>query len=138
MNTDRFRIRAWDKTNKTWIDPTRFACDARHGRLFVRGKANAWYEFVQCTGLKDSEGTLIWEGDLIEIKLDDYRHQKPNITYDDVVTPVIKNICEVRYRLHGGFVALVKNKPYKGKVLKLKNNYDKVIGNIYENPELLK
>lgn len=91
-----------------------------------------------CTGLKDSEGKLIWEGDVVEIVLDDYNNQIPNAAYDDVVTPKVKNICEVRYRLHGGYVALVRSPArYKGNRLHLKNGRDKVLGNRFENPELL-
>lgn len=95
------------------------------------------YVLMQCTGLRDSEGALIWEGDIIEIILMDYEHQKPNLRGDGVVTPEITNICEVRFRPSAGFIALVRNAPYKGSVLRLKPGHDRVIGNKYENPELL-
>jgi uncharacterized phage protein (TIGR01671 family) len=81
---------------------------------------------MQCTGLTDMNGEFIYEGDILE-------------SQELVIVPDIKvygELCEVtwdgdRYFLRaikGGWGKLSEN---------LSNNYFKIIGNIYENPELL-
>lgn len=141
LNMDRIKYRAWNPKTNTMHEVRQIDWDNHDSYEICLSCDSRYYGrseliLMQCTGLRDSEGVLIWEGDVVEIKLDDYRHQKPNLAYDDVITPVITNICEVRYRLSRGFIALVRNKPYKGNVLKLKNEHDTVIGNIYESPHL--
>ena len=130
MNMDRFRFRIYD------TDLCKMFSHGAIAALSQIERGNSLpepYILMQCTGLRDSEGKLVYEGDVVEIELDDYNNQVPNAEYDDVVTPKVKNICEVRYRLHGGFVALVRQPVrYKGNRLRLKNGRDKVLGNIYE------
>jgi uncharacterized phage protein (TIGR01671 family) len=91
----------------------------------------------QFTGLFDKNNKEIYEGDIVQIKLKDFNNLLPDWDYNDQYAPEIRNICEIKWRNSQGFVALVKNGKYKGKVLKLKNNKDQIIGNILENPELL-
>lgn len=153
MNMDRFRFRVYDPDNRRMIytseDFLKYAKDAEvHNdtRIVLETILDYWVNInkdaqvvlMACTGLKDSEGTLIYEGDVVEIVLNDYNNQIPNAEQDDVVTPTVKNICEVRYRSSRGYIALV-HRPlrYKGNCLRLKNGRDKVLGNRYQNPELL-
>ena len=89
---------------------------------------------LQSTGLKDDDGKEIWEGDILEITeiweedlLDEWKEEP--ITFRTVV----------EYK-EGGFVV---NTPSAERFLyNILHDYEfttkiKVIGNIYENPELL-
>lgn len=149
MNIDRLKRRVWDKKRGRMhygdMDNLMFGLG---GMLFwqfaygspepISGDERDNYVSMDCTGRKDSEGTLIYEGDVVEIVLNDYNNQIPSAERDDVFTPTVKNICEVRYRASRGYIALV-HRPlrYKGNCLRLKNGRDKVLGNRYQNPELL-
>ena len=75
-----------------------------------------------CTGLKDKNGKLIWENDIVNVSTN-----KGN------------TLCEVRY---AGIVAhfqlwQFKTLPKTSTVLNLGNYEEEVIGNIFDNPELL-
>ena len=86
--------------------------------IFSSKNHNSWeyaevdpYTICQCTGLKDKNGTLIWENDILkyqwdgEERIDVIKYQPPIFTYSD----------SFRWSL----------------------NEDEVIGNIFDNPELM-
>ena len=73
--------------------------------------------FMQCTGLKDKNGKLIYEGDICKYKFEEIDEQKAIIYFN-------KELCS--------FLA----KPLNDFQYTRINNCE-VIGNIYENPELL-
>lgn len=78
------------------------------------------YIIEQCTGLKDKNGNLIYEGDIVELT-DDDSFEKPIKT---IVRWAEENACFGLFGSHN-----------------LYSSYDsdnfEVIGNIHENPELL-
>ena len=84
-------------------------------RFFYRKNEN--YEVMQYTGLKDKNGKEIYEGDII------------NIQYD-VTVQIEKAVIEYR---GASFYAVTNADTWE------LDNYEEiaVIGNIYENPELL-
>ena len=128
---DRFKFRVWDKENFNYLEFEGFKkCEIEFN--FDIDTNSIWIEFdkkkydvLQCTGLKDKNGKLIYEGDIIQIP-DDYD------TYGMFA-------CEKReiYFNEGGFRLKPKwDKNSRGNWLEDTEDFE-VIGNIYENPELI-
>ena len=79
MNMDRFRLRVWDKTAKVLLE-VNIEGNLKHSIVYLHpilhefdNTINYWenpdnWILMACTGLRDSEGTLIWESDIIEYK----------------------------------------------------------------------
>lgn len=133
--TREIKFRAWDKKTKSIIS------EVFEIGLGSRNNPETWlvgddrqtnnFELMQFTGLKDKKGKEIYEGDLI--KKD--HHQE---------------IFEVIFCLKGHFAGsfCLKNREtgnltgFSQESIWMPSdapkNFDEVIGNIYENPELLK
>ena len=122
---DRFRFRAWDKSFHKYCENV--IVSTINGEVTVYGRLvngrtslipNSHVVLEQCTGLKDKNGKLIYEGDIIASRFQG-QLLAANIKY---------------YR--AGFVAEFH---YWKPILYQICNEGKfeVIGNIHENPELL-
>lgn len=74
--------------------------------------------FMKCTGLKDKNGKLIYEGDIVEVI---------NCRGVNAV---------VEYNLEGAKFILKGEKFAPSALQHIRRDYFEVIGNIYENPEL--
>lgn len=71
MNKDRFRFRVWDNTKNQYVDDSEveLLLNANgdlllgnwHEVYFAKGN----YIIEQCVGLKDGNGTLIYENDIV-------------------------------------------------------------------------
>ena len=130
MNRE-LKFRIWDELNKTFVkDPTRYqrlaiSCD---GRGVYSGKYDDCvkdrYIICQYTGLKDKNGKDIYEGDIVS-----------GICLNDG-----PQICVVGFDTFGIFYTKIKFYPCEewDNVAMLAQEHNEIIGNIFENSELLK
>jgi uncharacterized phage protein (TIGR01671 family) len=122
-----FRFRAWDKKNKIMLPVCCWemgavgyistgSYDDIDGNEKTGGVVQE-YEIMQYTGLEDRNGKRIYEGDIVEASFKQYYDHHPRhvlIKYED-----------------GCFCAKEEIELYNF------NSECKVVGNIYENPELM-
>lgn len=147
---DRFKFRFWHKPTEKMVNCYGYNPDFVFGDVLdgIGTEYNpAKFKdciLMQCTGLKDDNGKLIFEGDIVEVQ------------YIDAQIPLFKNeytqepnaeIFEIAYSEEWhNFVA--KNDNYKKTcevhsldLSKIQINKDnkiyKIVGNIYENADLL-
>lgn len=109
--TEGFLLKRWDGL---WI----FSIDEKFADLIIPST------ICQCTGLKDKNGKLIWENDIIECK--DGKHNfQTQIEWDAYCAGFIFQDTETSAV---GLDAITENGLY---------SESKVVGNIFDNPELL-
>lgn len=123
----KIKFRAWDINNKTWL---------KCGEMLL-GYLVAWetdntfevlgrgdYKVMEYTGLKDEDGKEIYEGDIIEGG------------YFNMLTGEFSSRKHIVKYENAQFKAeLIGHTPYGDTWLQFVKG--KIIGNIYENPELL-
>lgn len=117
------RYRAWHRKQSAW-----HYLDLQD---IVRGEAtkdSLWYEsWCRSTGLKDKNREEIYEGDLIRVN-DRYKHGNKEENLEAI---------EVEFNDYGGFSPFTDLYDYDGMTfLDCFSDYE-VIGNIYENPDLI-
>ena len=133
------KFRAWDRENSRMLN------DVATGVVVImdgRTLQDAHYsdcDYMQYTGLKDKNGVEIYEGDILEFtdKWEWYRgnYSVKMMSADQDELKVLKAQYEAepmsRYK--------VKYHPYDGYGISKYDleNYLAVVGNIYQNPELL-
>ena len=121
------KLRAWDKQDERMsYGEVEYFDDSINYRFdhFCTG-ADEDVEFMQSTGIKDKNGVEIYEGDVIN-----YRNSFRNPMTGSGSLSINRD-----------FKIIFKDGEFKAKGfdIRLKNilNYSEVVGNIYENPELL-
>lgn len=118
---DRFRFRVFDNINKryekdlTMIDKDGDIC-YQDGGKYCNGEHPEDFTIEQCTGLKDKNGKLIYEGDVVDIN-----GEKANVIWRD--TAFYYHFAP--YRLEVGYINYCLMGVIKGTV----------IGNIHETEE---
>jgi len=141
MNNRIYKFRCWNKKEKKMSnDFTLFELAtpfSKKGFTLVMEKDDL--EIIQFTGLKDQDGKEIYEGDIIKfldsfpagaimINLDGTRKNIDSATEAEMKIGKIENFGSHYYVSGKG----------SGRPLSLAMWNCEVIGNIYENPELLK
>lgn len=132
------KFKAWDKKKKEIGVLTSNALK----ELLLNDCFNALqedYELMQFTGLKDRNGKEIYEGDIMSV-LDrdwpsgDYTNQTPK-----EYMKKISSVCEVVYEPTEFYLKQIKGRGYFYPQMTGITHRDifEVIGNIYENPELI-
>lgn len=126
------KFRAWDKERKQMFFPSsiNFKSDGRMWVCDVKGENRLEYEDVinlaelmQFTGLHDKNGKEIWEGDIV---------------LDHGYKGIVKFGTLKRLNFHGVFYLDLSEGGGTGGDAMFDRNLDlEVLGNIYENPELL-
>lgn len=143
-----FKFRAWDKENNAmlydsvgeepWESDPNYIKVMHNGILFADSPDMGYYgggewsykrgtfEIMQYTGLNDKNGTEIYEGDIID---------------GSWINPMSKEKVMRHYQVtftKGKYDAeLIGHHPYGTTMLYFENDKSEVIGNIYENSELL-
>lgn len=126
----RPKFRAWDKKKNDWFDDD-------EGNLYVELNGNINFGWngeimddytdriilIQYTGLKDINGTKIYVGDIIK---DVGKGNVCEVSYDWYEDVKVSTYLQMGVYLYDGY----ETSPF------YRRNYE-VIGNIYENPELL-
>ena len=136
---DRFKFRTWNSLVKkfSYFDKPEMQIGTDgfdNGLIFLLSENSKLYmgkysEPQFCTGLKDKNGKLIYKGDILKFKLlEDFAAFGTNEKYVEIIAPVI-------YEYGGFFIEQSENNIFLGQ---LPMSEIEVIGNIYENPELLK
>jgi uncharacterized phage protein (TIGR01671 family) len=133
---DRFKFRIWDKFCETWLTDFAINQDGEINRFFNNKEAlKRRFVLMQCTGLKDKNGKLIYEGDIF--RTTEGCRGKEYSCY------LVVKYSEGCYSLDGSYTT-------SGNTVKFVN-YDlrdvtwdlqdselfELVGNIYENPEFL-
>lgn len=116
---DRFKFRVWDKVSKRYFFIELKFGDNGYHPLFIEKPI-----FEQCTGLKDKNSKLIYEGDVVEII------DRENSNTLDRIYPMLFNekVAKFGYKHPDGhFFYHSNNDDY---------SYE-VVGNIHENPEMI-
>lgn len=120
MKDDRFRFRAWNKETKTMHYKAEQTYDCLDGIPLINKSSfgdvldDENYIVEQCTGLKDKNGKLIYEGDILSCMVNCPR----------------KGVVEF-YR---NAFCLNENGSYSEDIV-FSDKCCEVIGNIHENPE---
>jgi len=123
---DRFKFRVWDNDFKKY----RTGLGINNGLVCTYNDATCILE--QCTGLKDKNGKLIYEGDILKVKVFDKKnYNQKKTTYWTVEWQ--------EHRNNHGFMVYGINRRWNAPITlnRLFNSEAIIVGNIHENPELL-
>ena len=83
---NRFKFRVWDDAHKEYLPLSDCKLDARSGKLVKQSlfQENR-YIIEQCTGLRDKNGKLIFEGDVVKKVFKDDLSMHKEVYYDSVM-----------------------------------------------------
>ena len=129
------KFRAWDKEQLCWINIATLNFDGEFWYLtpamddfnpvYYESELGETWELMQSTGLKDKNGVEIFEGDVVKVSNHPFQ-KKEDSAGIEIDGNYLINWSEHSLTWLAGDLLLYQLKPYI-----------EVIGNIYENPELL-
>lgn len=118
------KFRVWDKELKQMAYATTELFDNALSFWVMIHLDDDEPEWMQYTGLKDKNGKEIYEGDIV-------KYNYNNQVYQDVYAKVEYSIAG--FRLNADYISR-----HLSRHIRIANtDYYEVVGNIYENPELL-
>lgn len=122
------KFRAWDKDNEKILEVKSIHLIENEPQIVINPLefiSSEHVELLQYTGLKDKNGVEIYEGDIVQIK--DHSFQKKPGDYTGIEIDGFYPVTYTeRMELVAGQWLLMHQLPYIT-----------VVGNLYENPELL-
>jgi len=133
------KFRVWDSSNNEWVEGP---CEYVQLEKIFSPNVGKWYEnswtFQQFTGLLDKNGREIYEGDIIQTFFENNKPQfKAAIRFDERCGGYSFYIPGKQYRYDCHFFDLTLEKPCHGRTGNILSRRFEVIGNIFENPDLL-
>src|SRR5690348_14851900 len=139
MRESRFRF--WDKHNKVWVGPYTLEQLADHDQFSSDREwqpiCSKWecFEPVEYIGRKDAKGNEIYEGDIIGDNPDGLFKSIVKHGIADIGTTTWDDKHFASYTI--GFYAEYDGEPDREMTNLLSQGDVIVVGNIYENPELI-
>lgn len=118
---DRFKFRAWDKKDKIMWSVKQILCSRMMTEEFFNPE-NENFIRMQCTGLRDKNGKLIYEGDILSL----YGFNKKQ--NEEMERSVVKWDYQEASYYFGSVTSYNEDNSSFSNI--------EIIGNIYENPEL--
>ncbi|WP_142955975.1 YopX family protein [Enterococcus durans] len=131
------KYRAWNKKTQSFIDYGDLVLDLRSGKIYAGDiglvestiDVTDQIELMQSTGMKDKNGVEIFEGDVVLVSV------RNGFDYLDNKVCIVKNSID-----YSGLVCATVDEDLEYRIFntELFEEYTyEVIGNIYENSELL-
>ena len=128
---DRYLFKAKRLDNREWVQGALLLNDTDAATIFNQHPADGSLQgfevdsstICQCTGLKDKNGKLIWENDIMVAHLDD------KFPEDTTYTRVVWD--------NNGFCTKEQGSEDISPLDKFDQEHFEVCGNIFDNPELL-
>lgn len=142
---DRFKFRIWDKKLKKiakWGDNPYHNMEIMN-YICVENPVTDWrhedYILMQCTGLKDKNGKLIYEGDIVRLFCDEFENIH-TVKFGDFAMYSLDFQTEYEKgstAVYGYYLGGLKYPIPLSISLDTSGMQIEVIGNIYENPEVI-
>ena len=128
---DRYLFKAKRLDNREWVQGALLLHDTDEATIFNQHPADGSLQgfevdpstICQCTGLKDKNGKLIWENDIMVAHLDD-------------AYPEDETYIRILW-YESGFCSKEKGSEDISPIDKFYQEHFEVCGNIFDNPELL-
>lgn len=128
--SDRFKFRVWKKAENKMVEGVTYLNPLLLDEKIAPDEAKN-HIIMQCTGLKDKNGKLIYEGDIVEFYSQSLLDAMSRKGLARRVGQVVWNDEFLK------FDVIVESKAVPDLCKETDDNNFKVIGNIYENKDLL-